>query len=221
MTKNNGIIWLVVVVLIIALVIILVLVGGKSDKLDKDAKIDDNTQQITQVRESDWVQGSKDAKVIIIEYADFQCPACAAYHSLIKQVEEKFGSQIGFVYRHFPLSNIHENAKLSAASAEAAGLQGKFWEMHDMIYENQELWAKDNNAKEIFTGYAKTLGLDEDKFKNDIDSKEIRDKISESYREGILLNVTGTPTFFLNGEKMTNPRSFEEFDKVISKELAK
>ncbi|OGI72699.1 hypothetical protein A3J61_00135 [Candidatus Nomurabacteria bacterium RIFCSPHIGHO2_02_FULL_38_15] len=169
---------------------------------------------------ADWVRGDANAKVTLVEYSDFQCPACAAYYPLVKKLEEKFGSQMSFTYRHFPLSQIHKNAELAAMAAEAAGLQGKFWEMHDMLFENQTAWSNNYNAKKVFIGYAEKLVLNTDQFENDLDRKDLRDKIAANYKEGVSIGINGTPSFFVNGVKITNPKSYEEFEKIISEKLA-
>lgn len=166
--------------------------------------------------ESDWIRGNKEAKTIITEYSDFQCPACASYYEVMKMAHKEFGDNIAFVYRHFPLRNIHVNAEIAALSAEAAGKQGKFWEMHDMLFENQKKWEKENNAKEIFAGYAKDLGLNLDQFRQDQGSKEVKDKVEADYQSGIKAGVNHTPTFFMNGKEIQNPRSYEDFKKIIN-----
>lgn len=168
------------------------------------------------VIESDWVRGNKEAKVIITEYSDFQCPACASYYEVLKMAHKDFGDNIAFVYRHFPLRQIHANADIAALSAESAGKQGKFWEMHDMLFENQKDWEKENNAKEIFVNYAKELGLNVEQFKQDLDSKEVKNKVDSDYQSGIEAKVNHTPTFFVNGKEIQNPRSYEEFKKIIN-----
>jgi protein-disulfide isomerase len=163
-----------------------------------------------------WGKGNEAAKVILTEFSDFQCPACAVYNPIIKRVVEEFGDRILFSYRHFPLKEIHRNAEIAAKAAEAAGLQGKFWEMHDALFENQPLWSDSSNARSMFLIYAQTIGLDAAKFKRDLDSKEVAEKVSSDYRAGFALEVYGTPTFFVNGVKLTpNPRSYDEFKSIL------
>ncbi|MEK9182351.1 MAG: DsbA family protein [Patescibacteria group bacterium] len=166
--------------------------------------------------ESDWIRGNKNAKVIITEYSDFQCPACAAYYELVKQVHKDFGDNLAIVYRHFPLRQIHANAEAAALSAEAAGRQGKFWEMHDMIFESQENWKDEKNAQEIFSEYAGKLDLDAERFKLDLNLKELKQKVEADYQSGVKAGVNHTPTFFLNGKEIQNPRSYEEFKQIIN-----
>ena len=173
------------------------------------------------VIESDWIKGDKDSKIIITEYSDFQCPACASYYEIVKQIHKEFGDKLAIVYRHFPLRQIHANAETAALSAEAAGKQGKFWEMHDMIFEKQKKWESEKNTKEIFTGYAEELGLNPEQFKKDLNSKEVKEKVEADYQSGVKAGVNHTPTFFLNGKEIQNPRSYEEFKNIINEAESK
>ncbi len=166
------------------------------------------------VNAEDWVRGNRDAKVIIAEYSDFQCPACAFYHQLLEKFAEEFGDKLAVVYRHFPLPN-HQNAKPAAYAAEVAGRQGKFWEMHDAIFDGQKEWENARNADEIFVNYAQKLNLNIAQFNADIASKEIKKKVDEAYNNAIRLGLNSTPTFFLNGKKISNPRNYEEFRNII------
>src|SRR6185503_9033137 len=125
------------------------------------------------------------------------------------------------VFRHFPITQIHQNALLAAKASEAAGIQGKFWEMHDMLYDKQSEWSGGLNAHDFILSYAKTIGLNTTKFDADLNSKAIEEKIIAEYNEGIKLGVEGTPTFFLNGKKLNSPRSLEEFNKMIKDALPK
>ena len=173
---------------------------------------------VVPVTEADRSKGPANAESVLVEYSDFQCPACKNYYPILKQLNEEFGGKLKFVYRHFPLSQIHANAKLAAYAAEAAGEQGKFWEMHDWLFEHQDDWAKKSAGETAndFISFTQSLGLDEEKFKKDLDSEEIKRMVDESYNGGIGAGVNSTPTFFLNGKKLVQPRSSEEFKKVIN-----
>lgn len=171
--------------------------------------------------EGDHIRGNKEAKVIITEYSDFQCPACASYYEVVKQAHKDFGDNLAIVYRHFPLRQIHMNTEIAALSAEAAGEQSKFWEMHDMLFENQKNWENDKSAKDIFIGYAKELGLNSEQFKKNLDSKDLKDKIEADYQSGVKAGINHTPTFFLNGREIQNPRSYEEFKNIIDEAESK
>lgn len=176
---------------------------------------DNTTFATASIANNDWIKGNRNASTTIIEYSDFQCPACGAYYPITKKLVEEFGDTVVFAYRHFPLSSIHKNAELAARAVEAAGKQGKFWDMHDMIFEHQKEWSDQKDAKEFFMKYSAVLGLQEDQFKRDIDSKEVRDKINADYQGGLQLKVNATPTFFLNGKKLQNPRDYKEFKSLI------
>ena len=179
-----------------------------------------NTVQDVVVTDTDHVRGAQDGKVTLVEFGDFQCPACGAYEPLVRQVTKDNPTTLKVVFRHFPLTAIHPNALLAAKAAEAAGLQGKFWEMHDMLYDNQKSWASGLNARDFFMTYAQTIGLDVNKFSTDLTSSQVESKILAEYQEGVKLGVQGTPTFFLNGKMLENPQSVEAFDALI-KEAAK
>lgn len=142
------------------------------------------------------------AKVTIVEFGDFQCPACGAAHPVIEQILQDNKDQVNFVFRNFPLSNIHANAIVSALAAEAAGEQGKYWEMHHKIYDTQDKWSESKTAIDIFVDYAKELNLDVDKFKKAIEENKFKDKIEKDFADGQTIGVNVTPTFFVNGEKM-------------------
>lgn len=174
--------------------------------------------QEVEVLDNDWIRGKRDAKVTLIEYGDFQCPACTNYEPILKELLQKFPSDLKLVYRHFPLSSIHRNAYDASRASEAAGKQGKFWEMHDLLYQRQKDWEGSSNPKDVFLGYARELGLDEEKFKSDFDSKEIEEKINKDTVSGGRLRLNATPTFFLNGQKV-QPRSYEEFSKLVEDQI--
>lgn len=166
------------------------------------------------VSSDDWIKGNRDASVTLIEYSDFQCPACGAFFPIVKQIGDEFGDRIRIVYRHFPLSRIHANAEPAARAAEAAGRQEKFWEMHDILFIRQKEWSRSRNEEDLFAGYADEIGLDKDQFLTDFDAREVKHKISQHQSGGNRLGVQGTPWFFLNGEHI-QPRSYEDFVSLI------
>ena len=172
------------------------------------------------VNSTDQVFGVSDSEVILIEYGDFQCPACAQYEPIVQKVRTDYADRIALVYRHFPLGQ-HKNAKITAYASEAAGKQGKFWEMHDMIYGGQNAWANLSNdkTKDVMVKYAETIGLDLKLFEEQIDSGEIKDKVQADNDGGLKAGVNATPTFILNGKKI-QPRSYDEFKQFIEQELS-
>ncbi|MBI2573879.1 MAG: DsbA family protein [Candidatus Wildermuthbacteria bacterium] len=165
--------------------------------------------------DKDVFRGNKDAPLTLVEYADFQCPACAVYHPLVRKLEEEFGGNLKVVFRQFPLNAIHENADLAARASEAANLQGKFWEMHDMLFEHQQEWAKNKEAKSMFLQYAFSAGLNQEQFARDLDDPAVKEKISKDLKSGWDSQVQGTPTFFLQGRKIVNPPSYDAFRQLI------
>ncbi len=174
-----------------------------------------NTEPVV-ITQTDHVRGAKDGKVTLVEFGDFQCPACAAFEPIVRQVMADNKDTLKFSFRHFPLTQIHKNALLAAKASEAAGVQGKFWEMHDILYDKQEEWGEALNAREFIMVYANTLKLDAKKFAIDLESKTLEDKILAEFKEGVKLGVQGTPTFFLNGKKVEgNPRTLADFNKLI------
>lgn len=160
------------------------------------------------------VKGNPDAETVLVEYSDFQCPACGQFYPYVKEVLEEYGGSLRFEYRHFPLVNIHPQALPAAKAAEAAGQQGKFFEMHDKLFEGQNAWSKSSNPNSYFDRYAEELGLDVDKFKLQMNSSVIEDAIMNSFNEARVKGFTGTPTFMLNGEEMEFS-TYEEFKAQI------
>lgn len=205
MPKKNTTLWWTLGIFA-GLIILLIFARGRGRSPSGDS---------TEAQADDWVKGSARAGVTLIEYGDFQCPACRSYASVVKELNETFPDQLRIVYRHFPLTQIHRNALPSARAAEAAGAQGKFWEMHDLLFEKQGLWSNEGRVDEIFLDYAKSLGLDEAKFKGDYDSSMVRDRIQAHLAGANAIGLNSTPSFLLNGKKLQNPRTLADFKAVI------
>ena len=148
------------------------------------------------VNEKDHVDGPADAAIELVEYGDYQCPHCGAAYPVIKKIQETFGKQIRFVYRNFPLTEIHPAAMPAAIAAEAAGLQGKYWEMHDVIFENQQHLTTEGIFK-----LAQQIGLDPEQFKMDIQREDLQAHVEYDFESGVRSGVNGTPSFFINGQK--------------------
>ncbi len=152
----------------------------------------------------DRFQGSPTAKNVFIEYSDFQCPACAAYSQILKQVPTVFKDTV-FVYRYFPLEQIHKNAVISSLAAEAAGAQGKYWEMHDLLFAKQIEWQDLSDPIEQFAQYAVQIEVPNiEQFKSDITSKKFISKVEKNNNEALGLSLPGTPSFFFNGHQLKN-----------------
>lgn len=173
------------------------------------------------VLDQEWTKGNAEASIVIVEYSDFQCPACAKYEPVLEEIMSEFSNHVKFVYRHFPLRSIHTHAQLAAQASEAAGAQGQFWEMHDKLFEQQALWQgmSKTQAEKTFIGFAEELGLNMEEFETTLNSSEAEKAVNEDYNSGTDANVNSTPSFFLNGEKINNPRSVEEFRTLIRKTI--
>jgi protein-disulfide isomerase len=217
MKTKEIIIWFVVIAVLIGGLWLLINAANAPLTPPPPAEI----QNVPPVSKTDFIRGNPNAKITLIEYADFQCPACAAMHSTIKQLEGNFKDNLRLIYRFFPLTDAHQNAMISAQAAYAASLQGKFWEMHDIIYENQDSWSDSTQPKTIFTDYAKKIGLNLNKFNSDIDSDSTKKFVSDEQNKGLDLGISGTPTLFLNGKQIQNPTSYEEFKKLVQDEINK
>ena len=200
---------------IILSVIILAFLGfvfwlSKNNKIDLSnvdtSKVIAASSQTGDIEEHVYPSSNKNAKVVLIEYGDFQCPACATMSPKLKALSEEYGDKIAVVFRNFPLSG-RPNSLSAAAAAEAAGLQGKYWEMHDLLYEKQTEWGSANATErtEFYKKYAKEVGVkDEEKFIADMKSSNISKKIAFDKALGVDAKITGTPSFFLNGEEIKN-----------------
>jgi protein-disulfide isomerase len=154
------------------------------------------TQLRTNVNNTDHVLGKENAPLEMVEYGDYECPHCGRAHPIVKDIIRQLGDHLKFVFRNFPLSNVHPHAVSAAVAAEAAALQGKFWEMHDIIFENQ----KTLEAEHLFL-FAHKIGLDMERFKNDIQDPALNDKVEKDFYGGLRSGVNRTPTFFINGQK--------------------
>lgn len=164
----------------------------------------------------DHGKGNPDAKVVLVEYSDFQCPSCAATYPMVKQLSQEFGDKLYVVYRHLPIKEIHANAELAARAAEAAGKQGKFWDMHDIIFNTQVNWGENPDALSHFNDLADSLGINTSTFLADIESAEVRAKVNADYQSGVAAGVSATPTFFLNGQPISISGSYEQFRKITA-----
>lgn len=174
---------------------------------------------------ADHVLGTDSQKLTLIEYGDFQCPACYKMYPAVHDLTTKYPDKLTFIFRNKPLTQIHPNALAAATAAEAAGLQGKYFDMYDILYQSQPAWqgASVSDRTLMFQNYAEQLGLDAEKFKADLSSKDISDKINRDNATAKTFNVEGTPTFILNGKRVdgaiaTNP---DAFTKLIEDEIAK
>ena len=154
------------------------------------------TQLRTNVNDTDHIFGNENAPLEMVEYGDYECPHCGRAYPIVKDITRQLGSNLKFVFRNFPLSNVHPHAVSAAVATEAADLQGKFWEMHDIIFENQ----KTLEVEHLFL-FAHKIDLDLERFKTDIQDPALTDKVEKDFYGGLRSGVNRTPTFFINGQK--------------------
>jgi len=164
----------------------------------------DNSVKLTQpVSERDHAKGPANAPLTLVEYGDYQCPYCRAAYPVVKRLQKKLGRKLRFVFRNFPVTQAHPFALIAAETAEAAALQGKFWEMHDLLFEQQASLKPD-----IIPRWADKIGLDLNKFGNDIKQGVVEKRIKEDRQSGIRSGVNGTPTFYINGIRYDGPADY-------------
>lgn len=220
MSKNNVFLTTVSVIIIFAFLIIVYIASNPSGSATAVVY-----SQLQKVLPSDHVKWGAEKKNVLVEFSDFQCPACGNFHQLLKTYEAsgsadaRVASNIAFVYKHFPLENIHKNARASASAAEAAGRQGKFFEMGNLLFDNQRLWENEENPTPIFESYAKELKLDLARFRADAKSAETQKRIDSDLVLGNQVKVNATPTFYLNGKKLEYT-TLAEFKKALVDALA-
>lgn len=159
---------------------------------------------IVPIGKRDHILGPENMSATLLEYGDYECPACGAAHPLVKAILENVGDRICFAFRHFPLSNVHPHAERAAEAAEAAAAQGDFWEMHDTLFENQDALDYDDLAE-----YAAELGLDASRLIREVMADAYAARVREDFASGLRSGVNGTPTFFINGVRYDGPRALE------------
>lgn len=205
--SGDGKFFLAIIGLAVLAVVGFVLFGGKS-----------NSTGYTPNSSLGQKLGSNDAPVKIVEFGDFQCPACKAAAAPLKQAYEKNKKNVQLSFLHFPLTT-HPNADEGSQAAEAAGSQGRFWEMYDLLYADQDNWAQQSNPLTQFEAYAESLGIDVDKFKSDYSSSAVAKKIRDDLAEGNKAQVASTPTFFVNGERIVGAKSSSQWQEIIDRKL--
>lgn len=175
----------------------------------------------TNAQPTNHVTGNTDSKVTLLEYGDYQCPACGSFYPVVHEIVEEYKDKIKFQFRNLPLNQVHPNAFVAARAAEAAGKQGKFWEMYDLLFQNQQSWSGSENPNAIFENYAANLGLDVNKFKTDAASSETNGTINADIAAFKQTKSTmQTPTFFINGERFEIKKAdAAEFRKALDAAL--
>jgi protein-disulfide isomerase len=204
-------------------VVIALIVWGLIDANNKAAGITNSSAQVTlnnPVTSSDWTTGSSTAPVTLVEYGDFQCPSCGAFYPVVKQLLAAEGpSRVYFAFRNFPLPQ-HPNAMIAAEAAGAAGLQGQFWAMHDMLYANQNDWVNLPDPTSVFEGYAAKIGINTAQFLTDLKSPDVYNRVISDLKQAEQNNLDYTPTFFVNGVRIDNPDSYADFKQLIDNAIA-
>lgn len=205
------------IVTVIIVVIAVFTVGNKPSKSQEQEVLSESQVKML-IRKDAHMIGSSKADVNVVEFGDFQCPACGIAYQVVSQIKKEYNGKINFVFREYPIMS-HKYGYLSALAAEAAGGQGKFWEMYDKLYSNQKEWSDKNDVLEIFVTYAKGIGIDSDKFKKDVENKTYDSRIQTDIADGNQLGVSSTPTFFINGKAYAGALQYDDFKRIIENEL--
>lgn len=205
------------IVVLIVFVFILAKVNYKNTE-NKTESSNTNQASILEVKANDWAVGPVDAKATLVEYLDFECEACGAYYPITTQLKEEYKDSMRFVVRYFPLPG-HKNSRTAAYAVEAAGKQGKFWEMYSILFTKQTEWSEQQVAnQDQFEKYAGEAGVANiEQWKKDVVSDEVKNRVEDSYKEAVSLNLQGTPSFFLDGKRIENPKGYESFKLLIEK----
>jgi protein-disulfide isomerase len=181
------------------------------------------------ITSADWTEGNPNAKVSLVEYGDFECPACGEYFPAVQQLVQNYSSTVLFVFRNFPLYSIHPFAGISAQAAEAAGLEGgvaKYWAMNNMLYTDQQQWSTNSTLtpaqviSQYFDGYAQSIGLDVNTFNTDINATSVLSKIQDDVAAGNSASIDHTPTFFINLQQIPNPANIQDFENTLNAAIA-
>jgi protein-disulfide isomerase len=199
--------WAIIIIIIVGFVGLLVFNGGK--------------KPASGIAATNNVEGQGKSDVTLLEYGDFECPYCEEYFPIVKQVEAQYNTKIFFQFRNLPLTQIHPNAFAGARAAEAAAQQNKFWQMHDLLYENQNTWVSNSNPQTFFDIYAKSLGLNMTQFNNDFSGTKVDNLINADINA---FDKTGepeaTPTFFLDGKYIQPDPTVASFSQLINAAIA-
>lgn len=217
MTKEVKILIAIAVIVVIGGVLLAIYANPRSAQPGE--VVDSNSL----VRNTSHMTGKIGAKVTVVEFGDYQCPACGAAYPEVKSAEDHYkdNPEVNFVFRNFPLETIHPNARIAAEAAEAAGAQGKYWEMHDKLYENQSEWSSSLTPIDFFKNYATQIGLNVNDFQVSVEQRLHSDVIDADVKDGNNASVNSTPTFFINGNKQNKVLTSAEMISLIDAELAK
>lgn len=226
---NKATIWFVVIFLVVITAVVIVAGAYSSGSSSNNVSSTFVATTAPAITASDWTEGNPNAKVSLVEYGDFECPACGEYFPVMQQLFQNYSSTVLFVFRNFPLTTIHPFAQISSQAAEAAGLEGgasKYWAMHDLLYEDQADWSTNSAltpaqvVSQYFDGYAQSIGLNVNTFNEDINATSVLEKIQDDVNGGDAAQIGHTPTFFVNLTQIPNPQGLSDFEALLNAAIA-
>lgn len=226
---NKATVWTIVGLIVLVTAGVIIAGAYSSSNSANSANANFVATTAPAISSTDWAEGDPHAKVMLIEYGDYECPACGEYFPVVQQIQKNFSSTLLFVFRDFPLTTIHPFAQVSAEAAEAAGYVGgpsKFWAMHDMLYAKQNEWSVNSALSpasvtaQFFNGYAQSIGLDVVRFDAAMNATPVLEKIQNDLNGGNAAQIDHTPTFFVDGTQIPNPTSMQDFENTLSAALA-
>ena len=191
-----------------------------ADTIDSSILIPEGVYKTSGFVDGSYLPASSSATVTLVEFGDYQCPACGVYAPYIKDVLTEFAGKVTYVFRNYPLPQ-HKNGPISSYAVEAAGIQGRYWEMQEKMYSTQSEWSEAADPTELFAGYAKELGLDTDNFLTDMGSQKVKDIVSKDTSDGNRVRLSETPTFYINGEKIKLSGSPDQLRDLVREKLTR
>ena len=226
---NKATVWFIVIFLVVVTAAVIIAGAYSSGSSSNNASSTFVSTTAPAITASDWAEGNPNAKVTLVEYGDFECPACGEYSPVVQQLFQNYSSTVLFVFRNFPLYTIHPFAGISAQAAEAAGLEGgaaNYWAMNSMLYEKQGDWSTNTAltpaqvVSQYFDGYAQSIGLDVNTFNADVNATSVMQKIQTDVISGNAAQIDHTPTFFVNLKQIPNPTGLSDFEKALNAAIA-
>ncbi|HUC01343.1 MAG TPA: thioredoxin domain-containing protein [Candidatus Paceibacterota bacterium] len=226
---NKATVWFIVIFLVVVTVAVIIAGAYSSGNSTDTTNGNFVATTVPAITSADWTEGNPNAKVSLIEYGDFECPACGDYFPIMQQLFSNYSSTVLFVFRNYPLYTIHPFAGIGAQAAEAAGLEGgssKYWAMHDLLYTKQAEWSTNTAlspqqvVSQYFDGYAQSIGLDVNTFNVDVNASSVTAKIQNDVNGGNSAQIDHTPTFFMNLAQIPNPTTTQAFEDVLNAAIA-
>jgi protein-disulfide isomerase len=223
---NKATIWFIVGFIVLVTAAVIITGAYSSGTSANNASSTFVSTTAAAITPADWIEGNPNAKVSLIEYGDFECPACGEYFPVVQQLIQNYSSTVRFVFRNFPLYTIHPDAGISAQAAEAAGLEGgvaKYWAMNDLLYTKQTEWSTIDPTQVVakyLDGYAQSIGLDVNTFNTDLNATSVMQKIQADVTSGNAASLDHTPTFFVNLQQIPNPQGLADFEATLNAAIA-